>query len=161
MLSPNPGLIIWTIITFILLLLILKRFAWKPLLDALQKREQTVKDALERTEKAKMEAERILEENRKQFERAEQEGQRILNESRSLAEKLKDDIVEKANSQSRKMIESAKQEINRDKEAAMGQLRDEIANLAIQAAGKILDESLDEQKHRKLVDSYLKELPKN
>lgn len=161
MLSPNPGLIIWTLITFILLLLILKKFAWKPLLDALNKREQSVKDSLERAEQAKNDAEKILEENRKQLEHAEKEGRRILNESRSLAEKLKDDLIEKANLQSRKMIELAKQEIDRDKEAAMVQLRGEIANLAIQAAGKILGESLDDQKHRNLVDTYLKELPKN
>jgi F-type H+-transporting ATPase subunit b len=161
MLNPNPGLIIWTIITFVLLLIILKKFAWKPLLESLHKREETVRSSIERAENAKQEAERLLEENRKQLERAEQDGRRILNENRALAEKLKEEIIEKANQQSRKMIEMAKQEIERDKDAALLSLRGEVANLAIQAAGKILDETLDENKQRKLVDSYLKGLPKN
>lgn len=161
MLNPNPGLIIWTIITFVLLLIVLKKFAWKPLLEALRKREETVRNAIERAEQAKQDAERLLEENRKQLERAEQEGHRILNESRALADKLKDEMIDKTNQQARKMIDMAKQEIDRDKEAAIVQLRGEVADLAIKAAGKILDETLDENKHRKLVDSYLKELPKN
>jgi F-type H+-transporting ATPase subunit b len=143
MLNPNPGLIIWTIITFVLLLIILKKFAWKPLLESLHKREETVRSSIERAENAKQEAERLLEENRKQLERAEQDGRRILNENRALAEKLKEEIIE------------------RDKDAALLSLRGEVANLAIQAAGKILDETLDENKQRKLVDSYLKGLPKN
>ena len=161
MLDPNPGLIIWTIVTFILLLFFLKKFAWKPLLEALQKREDSVKNSLERAEQAKQDAERLLEENRKQLQRAEQEGNRILNEHRALAEKLKDEIIEKTNQQSLRMIEQAKSEIERDKESALVQLRGEVATLAIQAAGKILDETLDENKHRKLVDSYLKGLPTN
>ncbi|MBI5022120.1 MAG: F0F1 ATP synthase subunit B [Ignavibacteriales bacterium] len=161
MLNPNPGLIIWTIITFVLLLIILKKFAWKPLLESLHKREETVRSSIERAENAKQEAERLLDENRKQLERAEQDGRRILSENRALAEKLKEEIIEQANQQSRKMIEMAKQEIERDKDAALISLRGEVANLAIQAAGKILDETLDENKQRKLVDSYLKGLPKN
>ena len=161
MLNPNPGLIIWTIVTFVLLLIFLKKFAWKPLLEALQKREESVKNSIERAEHAKQEAERLLEENRKQLERAGQEGQRILNENRALAEKLKEEIVYKANQQSRHMVEQAKQEIERDKEAALIQLRGEVATLAVQAAGIILDETLDENKHRKIVDTYLKGLPKN
>jgi F-type H+-transporting ATPase subunit b len=161
MLNPNPGLIIWTIITFIFLLLLLKKFAWKPLLEALQRREELVRGSIKRAEMAKQEAEQLLEENRKLLERAGQEGLRILNENRAYAEKLKDEIIDKANQQSRRMVEQAKQEIERDKEAALVQLRNEVANLAILAAGKILDETLDENKQRKLVDTYLKGLPKN
>jgi F-type H+-transporting ATPase subunit b len=161
MLNPNPGLIIWTIITFIFLLLLLKKFAWKPLLEALQRREESVRGSIKRAEMAKQEAEQLLEENRKLLERAGQEGLRILNENRAYAEKLKDEIIDKANQQSRRMVEQAKQEIERDKEAALVQLRNEVANLAILAAGKILDETLDENKQRKLVDTYLKGLPKN
>jgi len=161
MLNPNPGLVIWTIITFILLLIVLKKFAWKPLIEALQKREETVRSSIERAEQAQREAEKLLEENRKRLAQAEQEGNRILNESRALADKLKEEMIEKANQQARRMIDMAKQEIDRDKEAAILQLRDEVADLAIKAAGKIIDETLDESKHRKLIDSYLKNLPKN
>jgi len=161
MLNPNPGLIIWTIITFVLLLIVLTKFAWKPLLAALQKREDSLRDSIGRAEQARHESEQLLEENRKQIARSEQEGQKILKESRALAERLKDEMIDKANQQARKMIDMAKQEIDRDKEAAILHLRGEVANLAIMAAGKILDETLDENKQRKLVDSYLKELPRN
>jgi len=161
MLNPNPGLIIWTIVTFVLLLVVLSKFAWKPLLEALRKREETLRTSMERTEQAKQDAERLLNEHKKQLDHAEQEGQRILNENRQLAEKLKDEIIQKANQQSRKMVEQAKEEIDRNKEAALIQLRGEVASLAVQAAGKILDETLDENKHRKLVDNYLNGLPKN
>ncbi len=161
MLNPNPGLIIWTIVTFVLLLLILRKVAWKPLLEILFKREESVKSALDKAEKAQSDAERIFRENQKALERASVEGQKILNESRIFAEKLKDDIIDKANQQSRKMLDAAKEEIVRDTEAAMFQLRSEIATIAIGAAGKIIDETLDENKHRRLVDSYMKELPRN
>jgi F-type H+-transporting ATPase subunit b len=161
MLNPNPGLIIWTIVTFVFLLIVLGKFAWKPLLESLRKREESLRNSMERAEQAKQDAERLLNEHKKQLERAGQEGQRILNENRQLAEKLKEEIIDKANQQSRKMVEQAKEEIDRNKEAALTQLRGEVASLAVQAAGKILDETLDENKHRKLVDNYLNGLPKN
>ncbi len=161
MLNPNPGLILWTILTFILLVLLLKKIAWKPLLDALHKRENNVRMSLERAEQARSEAEQLLEENRRQIATAEQEGRRILNESRELSEKLRNELVEKAHEQSQKMIRQAREEIERDKEAAVARLRGEVADLAIKAAGKILDETLDETRHRKIIDTYLKDLPNN
>jgi F-type H+-transporting ATPase subunit b len=161
MLDPNPGLIIWTIVTFVLLLAVLRKFAWRPLLDALTKREEGVRGALERAEHAREEAERLLEEHRKQVARSEAEAHRILAEGRALGEKLKNDIIEQANAQSRKLTEQAKQEIERDKDAALAALRGEVASLAIKAAEKILDETLDEKRHRAIVDSFMNNLPKN
>ncbi|HUL44192.1 MAG TPA: F0F1 ATP synthase subunit B [Bacteroidota bacterium] len=161
MLEPNPGLILWTIVTFLVLLFLLRKYAWKPLLDALQQREASVRRSVEQAEQAKQEAEQLVEEHRKQLEQAEHEGHRILNESRTLADKLKGEILESAQKQSQRMIEQARAEIGRDKDAALSQLRHEVASLAVQAAGKILDETLDDQKHRKIVDNYLKELPNN
>jgi len=161
MLSPNPGLVIWTIITFIILLGILKKIAWKPLLNVLNSREESVKNAIDQAEKARSEAERILKENQKALENANIEGQKILQESRALAEKLKEDIISKANLLSKKMIETAKEEIERDKEAAIIHLRSEIATIAVEAAGKIIDENLNEEKHRKLIDLYVQQFPRN
>jgi F-type H+-transporting ATPase subunit b len=161
MLEINPGLIIWTIITFILLVFVLKKLAWKPLMEALQKREDHIRNSIEQAEKANQEAEQLLSENREKLSRFEEDGKSILNEHRAMGEKLKSEMLDKANQQYRKMMDQAKQEIDRDKEKALVQLRGEIVGLAIQAAGKILDETLDENKHRKIIDSYLKELPKN
>ncbi len=161
MLDPNPGLIAWTIITFVLLLIVLRKFAWKPLLAALHEREGSIRGALENAEQVRNEAARILEENRRQLALAGDESHKILTEGRALGEKLKQEIVDQANQQSRRMVEQAKLEIERDKERALAQLRGEVATLALQAAGKILNETLDEKKHRALIDESLTRLPKN
>ncbi|HLF13381.1 MAG TPA: F0F1 ATP synthase subunit B [Bacteroidota bacterium] len=161
MLDPNPGLIVWTIVTFVLLLLVLRKFAWKPLLKALHDRESSIRGTLEHAENAKAEAGRILEENRRQLARAGEESQKILGEGRALGEKLKQEIVDQANRQSRRMVDQARLEIGRDKDNALAQLRREVATLALQAAGKILNETLDEKRHRALIDESLSKLPKN
>jgi len=160
MLDINPGLIVYTIITFILLLFILRKFAWSAIVGALETREQGIRAALDSAEQARAEAQRILEENRKQLGKAEDEARRILNENRALAEKLKSEIVDQANQQSRKMLDQARQEIERGKDAALQQLRGEVANLAVIAAGKIINETLDVQKHQKLIDETLRTLPR-
>ena len=161
MLEINPGLIIWTIVTFLCLAGILRKFAWKPLLEALLRREEYVRSSLERAEQAKQEAERLLEENRRQMAHAEEETRRIVAEGRAFGQKLKSEIVEKATQQARQAVEQARQEIERDKELALRQLRSEVADLAVRAAEKILGEVLDADKHRKVIDDMFRELPKN
>jgi F-type H+-transporting ATPase subunit b len=161
MLDLNPGLIIWTAITFLILLFLLRKIAWKPLLNALQSREEKIQSSLERAEKAKEEAERLLEENRTNLQGAEDQAHQVIREGRAVAEKLKNEILEKANASSRRMIEQAKEEIQREKDVALAELRREVVDLAIQVASKILGEELDERHHRKVVEDFLRELPKN
>ena len=161
MLDINPGLILWTIVTFVLLMFVLRKFAWSSIVGALADREESIRASLKHAEDARNEAERILQENRKQLQQAEEESRKILNEGRALGEKLKAEIVEKASQQSRAMVDQAKQEINRDKDAALAQLRGEVANLALTVAGKILNETLDGDKQKKLADDILKSLPNN
>ena len=160
MLEINPGLIVWTIITFIILLVILRAMAWKPLLHALSAREEKIRTALQQSEAAQLEAQRLLEENKRQLALAEGQSQRIIKEGREMGERIKAEVVEKANASSRHMIEQAKDEIRREKEAALTELRTEVADLAILAAGKILDANLDTPKQRQLVDATIKALQK-
>ncbi len=160
MLEINPGLILWTILTFVIVVLILRAAAWKPLLGALTAREEQIRSSLQHAEQAQQEAQRLLEENRKQLAAAEEQSQRIIREGRVLGERLKAEIMDKANASSRHMIEQAKEEIKREKEAALVQLRGEVADLAITAAGKILDANLDTAKQRQLVDAAIKDLNK-
>ena len=160
MLEINPGLIVWTIITFIILLVILRAMAWKPLLHALSAREEKIRTALQQSEAAQLEAQRLLEENKRQLALAEGQSQRIIKEGREMGERIKAEVVEKANASSRHMIEQAKDEIRREKEAALTELRTEVADLAILAAGKILDANLDTPKQRQLVDATIKALHK-
>ncbi len=161
MFDINPGLMVWTVITFVLLAIVLGKYAWKPLLQALNEREGKIRDSLDQAEKARSEAAELLKQNEKNLARAEEEYQKIIREGKALAEKLKDEIVVKAQQQAQRQLQQAKDEIQRDIDAAKQQLRNEVADLAIQAAGKILDETLDAQKHKKVVDNVLNQLPKN
>lgn len=161
MFDINPGLTVWTIVTFILLAFVLGKYAWKPLLKSLHDREDAIRDALDQSEKARAEAAELLKQNEKNMARADEEYQKALREGKALAEKLKEEIVTKARQQAQQELQHAKEEIQRDIEAAKQQLRTEVADLAIKAAEKILDENLDAAKQKKLVDSVLNQLPKN
>ena len=161
MLYINPGLILWTILTFIILLFILSKVGWKPLVNALQAREQSIRDALQKAEEAKRESERMLAANTAAMAKANEETSRILKEGRELAEQMKSEIVAKAREGAKALMEQAKEDIQREKETALLQLRNEVADLAVNVAEKIIDETLDEAKRKKLVDSTLQSLPKN
>ncbi|HTR82771.1 MAG TPA: F0F1 ATP synthase subunit B [Bacteroidota bacterium] len=161
MLDINPGLIIWTTLTFLILLFVLSKVAWKPLVNALHAREQGIRDALLKADEARRESERLLAENKAAMAKANEETSRILKEGRELAEQMKNDIVAKAREGARAMMDQAKEDIQREKETALLQLRSEVADLAVTAAEKIIDESLDEAKRKKLVDKTLQSLPNN
>lgn len=161
LLSINPGLIIWTIIIFILLILLLKKLAWKPLITALNNRENLIKDSVQKAEQMRNDADRLLQENKRILEKAEDESRKIINEGRQLSEKLREEMVMKTQDDTSKMIKQAKSEIEREKISALNDLKSEIASLAIGAAEKIIDENLDEQKQKKIVDKFIQQIPKN
>lgn len=161
LLDINPGLIFWTFVTFILLLFLLKKVAWKPMLEALKQREDTIRDALEKSQQAKIEAEKILEENKKNLALAEEQTKKIIDEGREFSNKLKADILEKANQDAKKILDQAKLEIERKKEEALFELKEVVADLTIQATEKLIDETLDKKKHRQLVDKFISSLSKH
>ncbi len=158
MLEINSGLILWTILTFVIVLIILRKAAWKPLLGALAAREESIRASLREAEDARAQAARLLDENKRQLARAEEQSRRIIMEGRDMGERLKGDILEKANATTRVMIEQAKEEIRREKDAALIQLRSEATDLVIAAAGKILDANLDTPKQRQLADAAIREI---
>ena len=159
MFDINSGLMLWTIITFGALAVVLAKYAWKPLLKSLQDREDGIRQALELADKARADAAELLLQNEENLAKAEEEYKKIIQEGKAFAEKLKDEVVVKAHQQAQREMQHAKEEIQRDIDAARQQLRSEVADLAVQAAGKILDETLDAQKHRKIVDKFLNQLP--
>jgi F-type H+-transporting ATPase subunit b len=161
MFDINPGLSIWTTVVFVLLVLVLGKFAWKPLLKTLQDREKSIRDSLEQAERARAEAAELLKQNERNMARAEEEYQKAIREAKALGEKMKDDIVNKARQQAEHQLQNAREEIQRDIDAAKQKLRSEVADLAINAAGKILDETLDPAKHKNLIDKVLNQMPKN
>ncbi|MGD1044324.1 MAG: F0F1 ATP synthase subunit B [Bacteroidota bacterium] len=161
MIEINPGLIIWTIVTFVCLAVVLAKFAWKPMLKALSDREEKIHNALEQADRARIEAAEMMKQNEKNLARAEEEYQKMIREGKAFAEKIKDEIVVKAKQQAQQELKQAAEEIQRNVEAAKLQLRSEVADLAIKATEKILEETLDENKQKKLTDSVINKLPKN
>ena len=161
LLDVNPGLIIWTIVTFLILLFILKKVAWKPILSALDQREKDIKDSLEKAEKAKEDAQKILDENQATLAKAEEESKKIIEQSRSYAENLKEQMLKESKEQAKKIVEDAADEIDRRKDSAFEELKDQVAKIAVNAAEKIMKQNLDADKNKHIVDSYLKDVMKN
>ncbi len=161
LLSVNGGLAFWTTLTFILLLILLTKFAWKPILSALKQREAAIKDSLEQAGKARDEAKQILLENQNSLAKAEEESKKIIDQSRLYAENLKEQMMKDSKEQSKKLIEEASAEIDRKKNAAFDELKNQIAEISVQAAEKILKENLDADKNKKLVDKYISDISKN
>jgi F-type H+-transporting ATPase subunit b len=159
--DTNPGLIVWTIISFLILLIVLAKFAWNPILKMLGDREGQIRTALEQAERARTEAAEMIKQNEKNLARAEEEYQKMIRDGKAFAEKMKDEIVVKAKQQAQQELKQAAEEIQRNVEAAKLQLRSEVADLAIQATEKILGETLDENRQKKLADSVINTLPKN
>jgi len=161
LLNVNPGLIIWTIINFCVFLFIIIKFGTKPIVNGLKKREDRINSAIENAEKANTETQRILIESQAKLDNAQKEMMEIVNKGKVQG----DELIRKATEEAEKVkvakIEEAKREIERSKESALKELRNEVASLVVRATEKLLDEKLDQDKHLKLVDSYIDKLPKN
>jgi len=130
-------------------------------MKALAAREENIRTSLAKAEKARDDAERILLENKKNLEQAEEQVQKTLKDGRALAEKMRQEVTNKANDEARRMIAQAKDQIEREKQEALKELRAEVAHLAVSAASRIIEEQLDEKKHKKIVDKFIDDLPDN
>ncbi len=161
LLAVNPGLAFWTVITFILLLFILKKVAWKPILTALDEREKKIKESLEMADKAKEEAQKLIEENKQNLLKAEEEAKKIIDQGRLYAEKLKTQLIDESKIQAQKLIENASAEIERKKEETFNELKNQIAEISVQVAEKILKHNLDSNLQKNIIDGYIKEIQKN
>ncbi len=161
LLSVNAGLAFWTTITFLLLLFLLGKFAWKPILTALKQREDNIKISLEQAEKAREEAKKILEENQASLSKAEDESKKLIEESRQYAAHLKEQMLKDSKIQAQKIIEEASAEIDRKKSEAFTELKNQIAEISVQAAEKILKQNLNADVNKKIVESYINEISKN
>ncbi|HLR24528.1 MAG TPA: F0F1 ATP synthase subunit B [Fodinibius sp.] len=160
-LSFNGGFAIWVLITMVIFLLIMGKYAVPVIMDALNEREGRIKDSLESAEKALARAEKISRDNEKALREAEQKAQKIRKEAIEEAEMLRAERIEKSKEEAEHMIANAKQSIEQEKKRALTELRDEVAQLAVQSASRIIDTELDTQKNNKLVDSFIKDISKN
>jgi F-type H+-transporting ATPase subunit b len=158
LLSVNPGLIFWTVVTFLLLIFILYKLAWNPILTAVANREKHIADSIDRAEKAQKEAEENLKTYQNMIENAKKETQEIINKGRKTAESMKEDIIAKSNEESSRILKKAKKDISLEREKALEEIRGLIVDLSMSAASKLVERSLNEQDHKKIVENYLKEI---
>jgi F-type H+-transporting ATPase subunit b len=158
--DPNLGLTVWTIVLFVLFAFVLKKFGWGPLLQLIEEREKSVRDSVEGAQKANAEAAALLEKHKELVREAGRERDEIMKRSMKEAEQIKAGLVEKARSEGESLLKRAKDQIEREKSLAIRELRTQVADIAVEAASKIVQSSLTPEAQKKLVSDYIANLPK-
>ncbi|HXE58572.1 MAG TPA: F0F1 ATP synthase subunit B [Gemmatimonadales bacterium] len=157
-LTVEGGLMFWTIVVFLLLLSILRKFAWPQILGAVEARERALEEQLAAAERNRAESARLLEEHRKLVADARTEAQALIAQARALAEKERAAILEQARKEQEELLERTRKEIAVERERAVQELRREAVDLSLAAAAKLIGQRLDGEADRKLVVSYLSSL---
>ena len=159
LLSPNGGLMFWTLVIFLILFAILAKLVFPKILAAVEAREKALEDAIEGAKRDREEAARLLAEHQRQIEAARGEAQKLIVEGRQVGEKLRADMIEETQLQQQAMLERARREIETEKQRAISEMRREAIELAIAGAGKVIEQNLDDQSNRKIVESFLASIP--
>ncbi|MCK0470046.1 F0F1 ATP synthase subunit B [Halalkalibacter sp. APA_J-10(15)] len=152
------GSILYQLFAFLALLFLLKKFALKPLLGVMEKREQIVNDNLDSAEKTRKEAEELIANQTKELEKAKEEAHEIIQNAKKLSEQQGQDIIAQARENAERLKDAALAEIQREKEQAVASLREEVAGLSVLIAQKVITKELDANEQEKLVSEYLKEV---
>ena len=150
------GLFFWQAVLFIALVLLLKKYAWKPILDSVNEREEGIKNALDSAEKAKLEMENLQADNQKLLKEARAEREAMLKDARDMKNKMIEDAKDEAKQAAGKLISQAQVSIETEKKAAIAELKSQVANLSIEIAEKVVQDELSNKgKQEKLVESML------
>ena len=158
MISFDPGLIIWTTIIFTLLLIVLKKFAWKPILNSVDERNKSIEDAVKAADKAKQEMASLNADNEKILQEAKKERDLLLKEAREIKSSIINEAKEQANTEADKIITSAKEQISNEKMKALTELKNQVASLSIEMSEKVLKSELsDAKKQKEFVSNSLKQ----
>lgn len=158
----SVGLFFWQAVVFILLLLLLRKFAWKPILGAVNEREEGIKNALDSAEKAKLEMQNLQADNQKLLQEARVEREAMLKEAREIKNKMIEEAKDQAKEEANKLVAQAQASIETEKKAAIAELKSQVANLSIEIAEKVVREELsNKDKQIKLVESMLGEATLN
>jgi len=157
----DPGLFIWTILTFLLLYFVLAKFAWKPLLKALESRENDIQSSIEDAEKAKSELENLNHEAEKIIAKARSDAQEIRSEAKISAEKIKADIRSQAENDAKKIKVEANTQIQVEKDKAISEIRQEVVTLTILVAEKVIGKNLSVEDNQQLIEKSILDLKKH
>ena len=155
MLEVHGGLLAWTVLTFVLLVVVLKKVAWEPILDALDARENEIKDALNAAEKAREEAERVSSDYEDSIRKAQAEAQQIISDAKTAGEKVKLDLETIANEKADEIIEKAKAQIDTERVRVISEIKTVAIEISLSAAAKVIERNLDSDDNRKLVNEAL------
>ena len=162
LITPEFGLVFWTLVTFLILLFILRKFAWKPILGAVSDREEGIKDALASAEKARAEMQNLHADNERILQEARAEREAMMKDAREMKNKMITDAKEEAQVQANKMIAQAQTAIESEKKAAMAELKSHVAGLSIDIAEKVVRNELSNKENQlKLVEDMLGEATLN
>lgn len=156
--SLNSGVIIWTLIIFLALVFVLGKWAWKPILGTLEARERRIQEILDAAARDRAEAEKALEEHRRQLAESRQQAQQMMAEGREAAEKVRQEMLESARRQQEELLARTRDDIRREREVAIAQLRREAVDLSLAAASRLVEKRLDSADDRRLVQEYLTRL---
>jgi F-type H+-transporting ATPase subunit b len=162
LITPGLGLIFWTTLAFLVVLFLLKKMAWKPILEAIKKREQTIDEALKAAEKARMDMAALKNSNEQLLKQAREERDGILKEARDHKEAIITEAKSKAQAEVNRMLENARETIKNEKLAAIAELKNQVATLSIDIAEKILKTELSaENKQNAVVNNLVNEINLN
>jgi len=158
LINPGLGLIFWMSLALLVVLFILKKFAWKPIMDALKERENSIEESLMAAQHAREDMENLKLDNEKLLREAKDERDAILREARKIKDKILDEARDKANIEAANIVQSAKQRIENEKKAAVTEIKNLIASYSIAIAEKVLKEELkDKKKQSEYIENLLKE----
>jgi F-type H+-transporting ATPase subunit b len=156
LLTPGIGLIFWQVVIFLMLVVLLGKFAWRPILDSLRIREESIEEALRSADEAREEMSKLQADNEQLLAKAREERDILLKEAAKIVGQLKEDAKEDAKKITSKLIEDAKASIISEKEAALKEVRNQVAELSVEIAEKLIRKSLGDEKSQKtLVDEFL------
>ena len=159
LLSPSGGLMFWTLIIFVLLLLLLSKFAFPPIIGAVEERERKLQEAIDGARADREAAAGLLAQQRQELEAARGEAQKFIADGRAAGEKMRAEMIEQTHQQQQEMLERARREIDAERDRAIMELRREAVDLALAGASKVIGQNLDDAANRRLIDGFLSTIP--
>jgi F-type H+-transporting ATPase subunit b len=160
--TPAIGTIFWTTIIFAMFFILLRKFAWKPILNAVNARDEIIKGSLEAAEKARDDMKKLQADNETILRKAREERENILKDAREIRDKMINEAKDKAVDEAERLIEKARLGIEREKEKALSEIHEQVAFLSVEIASKLIGEKLKEnEQQNRLIENYLKEINLN
>jgi F-type H+-transporting ATPase subunit b len=158
LISVTPGLMIWTIVCFLVTLFVLKRYAFGPIQKTIDERRERIRQSLEEADRARDEARKLIEEHRALIQQARQESDEILSEARHVADAQRERVREETEADRQRRLEETRRQIEQATQSALGEIRSEVGKLSLLAAEKITRKSLTGADQERLIDEALAEL---